>query len=530
MGFAAYLYLLCTHPNEFRSLIQYKLWHEAKRDITAQREHETSGWDRESMRKCWEFLDMTSRSFAAVIKELEGDMARMVCMFYLVLRGLDTIEDDMTIPDDKKQVLLRSFHEKLSTPGWTFTESGPNEKDRQLLVEFDHVITEMGHLKPEYREIITDICQKMQTGMADYAQRAALVQSHDPQSGLPKPSPYLENVAEYDLYCHYVAGLVGEGLSRLFAASGKEVAWLGEQLTLSNSMGLLLQKTNILRDLREDVDQGRYFWPREFWGIHQGGEKSRPPGKGEWFGFATPEDLVRAVGPAGPVNPTGDNTPADRAMFALSAMTLDALRHATDALDYLALLKNQSVFNFCAIPAVMALATLEVCFMNPDVFRKNVKIRKGQAVQLIMKSTNPRDVAYMFRDFARGIHAKTSPADPNFLRIGIACGRIEAWAEHHYPSFITISQSQAQPGSTSVEMSTTDARMRIVKRDQLRESRLKAEADAKRRRDAGLPEQAHIDQEGLPWALILAVAGFFLLVCALAGGIVMGTIWWFGDA
>ncbi|KAG8696594.1 bifunctional farnesyl-diphosphate farnesyltransferase/squalene synthase, partial [Ceratobasidium sp. 423] len=357
MGFAAYLYLLCTHPNEFRSLIQYKLWHEAKRDITAQREHETSGWDRESMRRCWEFLDMTSRSFAAVIKELEGDMARMVCMFYLVLRGLDTIEDDMTIPDEKKQVLLRSFHEKLSTPGWTFKESGPDEKDRQLLVEFDQVVTEMGFLKPEYREIITDICQKMQTGMADYAHRAALVQSYDSNSGLPKPSPYLENIAEYDLYCHYVAGLVGEGLSRLFAASGKEVTWLGEQLTLSNSMGLLLQKTNILRDLREDVDQGRYFWPREFWGVHAS-EKGSPQ-KGSWFGFSKPEDLVRAVGPVGPVNPTGDNTPADMAMFTLSAMTLDALRHATDALDYLALLKNQSVFNFCAIPAVMALATLE---------------------------------------------------------------------------------------------------------------------------------------------------------------------------
>lgn len=88
MGLAAYLYLLCTHPNEFRSLVQYKIWHEAKRDITAQREHETSGWDRESMRRCWDFLDMTSRSFAAVIKELEGDMARMVRVFLFVFSWL----------------------------------------------------------------------------------------------------------------------------------------------------------------------------------------------------------------------------------------------------------------------------------------------------------------------------------------------------------------------------------------------------------------------------------------------------------
>ena len=49
-----------------------------KRDITAKSEHATSGWDRKSMRRCWEFLDMTSRSFAAVIKELDGDLARVV--------------------------------------------------------------------------------------------------------------------------------------------------------------------------------------------------------------------------------------------------------------------------------------------------------------------------------------------------------------------------------------------------------------------------------------------------------------------
>ena len=73
--------LLFTHPNEFRSLIQYWLSHEPKRDITALSEHGTSGYDRKTMKRCWEFLDQTSRSFAAVIKELEGDLARVVRHF-----------------------------------------------------------------------------------------------------------------------------------------------------------------------------------------------------------------------------------------------------------------------------------------------------------------------------------------------------------------------------------------------------------------------------------------------------------------
>lgn len=78
MGAASLLTLLLTHPFEFRTLLQYKLWHEPKRDITEPSEFATSGWDRPSMRRCWEFLDETSRSFSGVIKELEGDLARVV--------------------------------------------------------------------------------------------------------------------------------------------------------------------------------------------------------------------------------------------------------------------------------------------------------------------------------------------------------------------------------------------------------------------------------------------------------------------
>src|SRR5258707_8609752 len=123
------------------------------------------------------------------------------------------------------------------------------------------------------REVITDICLKMETGMADFAHRAATSIT----------APYLTSIEEYDLYCHYVAGLVGEGLSRLFAATKKERPWIADQLVLSNSMGLLLQKTNILRDFREDCDEGRYFWPREIWGV---------------YGLSKPEEMTATGGRA----------------------------------------------------------------------------------------------------------------------------------------------------------------------------------------------------------------------------------------
>lgn len=189
--------------------------------------------------------------------------------------------------------------------------------------------------------------------MADFAHRAAT----------SRTTPYLTSIEEYNLYCHYVAGLVGEGLSRLFAATEKERPWIANQLVLSNSMGLLLQKTNILRDWREDVDERRYFWPQEIWGA---------------YGFATPEDMIP--------RPDDSEDVRQRRLWALSKMTVNALGHCVDALDYLVLLKNQSVFNFCAIPATMAIATLELCFMNPSVFERNIKIRKSEAVEVSLPS------------------------------------------------------------------------------------------------------------------------------------------------
>lgn len=420
-----------------------------------------------------------------VIKELDGDLARVICLFYLVLRGLDTVEDDMTLSDEIKQPVLRTFHQKLSVEGWTFDGCGPGEKDRQLLVEFDCVVAEMGRLDPLCRQVITDITHKMETGMADFAHRAAL----------SKTSPYLSTISEFDLYCHYVAGLVGEGLSGLFAATGKEAPWIADQLVLSNSMGLLLQKTNILRDFREDCEQGRYFWPAEIWGR---------------YGFARPEDLY-AVGNE------------ERALWALSEMTLNAMSHCVDALDYLILLKNQSVFNFCAIPAAMAIATLELCFMNPLVFQRNIKIRRAEAVRLIIKSTNPREVAHIFRSYSRRIHAKAVPSDPNYLGICAMWGKIETWAEHHFPSFVSLTHETSRPS-----YNPADPRSRIV--DRYRDLQV---SEAKRARgedvdvDASMPKSVRRGERPVPWQLYAFVLGMTLFLFVAAGVSVWGMLWLF---
>jgi len=335
------------------------------------------------LRRCFDFLDMTSRSFSAVIQELCPELCVPVSLFYLILRGLDTIEDDMTIPFAAKEPLLRDFDKVLEQEGWTFNGNGPNEKDRPLLVEFNVVISEFAKISKVHREIIKDITRKMGNGMADYA--------GDEEHNING----VKTVADYDLYCHYVAGLVGEGLTRLFVASDKANPVLLEKGNLSNSMGLFLQKTNIIRDYREDLDDGRAFWPKEIWSRHL--EK--------FSDFAKPEN-------------------EEAALNCIGEMVLDALRHADECLFYLAGIKERSVFNFAAIPQVMAIATLALVFRNKDVFQKNVKITKGEACQLMLEVGNLRSVCDIFKKYLRVIHQKNTPKDPNFLKISVACARV----------------------------------------------------------------------------------------------------------
>ena len=68
-------------------------------------------------------------------------------------------------------------------------------------------------------------------------------------------------------------------------------------------------------------------------------------------------------------------------------MTLVTLVHAVDCLIYLSVLRDQSVFNFCAIPQVMAIATLALVYRNPAVFQRNIKIRRGESCQVFSPQT-----------------------------------------------------------------------------------------------------------------------------------------------
>ena len=74
----------------------------------------------------------------------------------------------------------------------------------------------------------------------------------------------LKNQEELDLYCYYVAGVVGVMLTKLFLEYGKE--W-NEQTkhgmeTLAISFGQGLQMTNIIKDFWIDKNRGACWLPQ----------------------------------------------------------------------------------------------------------------------------------------------------------------------------------------------------------------------------------------------------------------------------
>ena len=290
-----------------------------------------------------------------------------VCVFYLVLRGLDSVEDDLSYPANHRIALLRDFYAKSFDPEWNITGVGDSEDYRFLLANYDKVTRTLQNLDSRYQTGIQDICRKMGRGMADMSE-SRIVTSED-----------------YDRYCHYVAGLVGIGLSGIFAQSGFERAGLADRWDLANSMGLFLQKTNIIRDYFEDLNLERQFWPQEIWGLYA-------------------DDL-------------GDFLfqPAFRSSLGcLNHLITDALRHVPDCLEYLSQLEDPDVLRFCAIPQTMAIATLSRLYENPAVFTGKVKISKAQAAWLMIETKGIEDICQQFNHFTGKIKAKLNPVDPNY--------------------------------------------------------------------------------------------------------------------
>ncbi|CAI9578619.1 unnamed protein product [Staurois parvus] len=308
----------------------------------------------ESLQTCYKYLTETGRSYAPITQALEGELRHIFCIFYLVVKAMDTVEDDMTISMETKIQILKNFHNLLYQPDWKFMDS--KKKTCQVLEDFPTISWEFRNLAVVYQEVIVKAVREVAVGMMEYLQKQ------------------VESVQDWDKYCDYVAASLTRGLSVIFCVTGLEDPVVGEDKRLSSSFGLFMQKTNIIRDFLEDLLNGQEFWPKEVWSKY--GKKLSD--------FTKPENIVPAV-------------------QCLNELITNALKHVPDLLLYLSQLRNQRVFKFCSAPLMMAIATLATCYNNQQVFKGVVKIRRGQAVTLMMDSTDMQAVRAITYQYAEEV-------------------------------------------------------------------------------------------------------------------------------
>lgn len=212
-------------------------------------------------------------------------------------------------------------------------------------------------------------------------------------------------------------------------------------------MGMFLQKTNIIRDYLEDYVDGRAFWPQSVWRIYSPTDDLgyfTNVGNGKKVTNRTMKKNTSGNGHDNDDDPVPDpNDVSINALKCLNELITDALEHVPDCITYLNQLQCKEIFRFCAIPQVMAIATLAKCYHNVNVFTGVVKIRKGLSCRLILYDTHDIEgVCAIFHTYANTIlrkaydNRKAGFMDPTYERTIHLCDSIRELTKDHFKAKI----------------------------------------------------------------------------------------------
>lgn len=352
---------------------------------------------------CNDIMGRTSPWLAAVVRQLPNGMCLDACIYFLVLRALETLEATETLhggDEEKRRDELRGFADNRLMDIACCIRGVGDGADRSLLLKLGSVTRIFRTLPSKSRAIIADIVKRLGASMADRV-------GTDLRQGTA-------DLASYERHCHISAGLACEGFARLAVSRGLEediILGRGEKcwdfvpespmtesspksdasthsLALVNSVALFLKKTEIIRDYLKEYVAGRCPWPQDVWKKHattgELGEFARPTAHGAG-------KRLRASGEGAHIVGKGVGT---QAIACLNEMVGDALLLVVDCIDFLNRIDNMAVYRFWAIPFLLSLATLTDCFDNPLVFTGSVQVRRGLQARLVIAAADGCDAVH----------------------------------------------------------------------------------------------------------------------------------------
>jgi len=204
-----------------------------------------------------EMLEGVSRTFALTIPQLPTELCRVVSNAYLLCRIVDTIEDEPVLSGAQKNSFCQQFlktlnvvrnAEPFSRQLSASLSSQTPHAEHELIRNVPRVIRITRGFSEPQREALQRCVRTMAKGMGQF-------QSRGEKHGL-------QSLEDLDQYCYYVAGVVGQMLTRLFCLHSPEIAKNHDALmALAVSFGQGLQMTNILKDVWEDYQRGACWLP-----------------------------------------------------------------------------------------------------------------------------------------------------------------------------------------------------------------------------------------------------------------------------
>lgn len=182
---------------------------------------------RAAYRECERITRQQAKNFSYGIALLPADKRRALSAVYAFARRVDDIGDGSMPAGDKITALERARAEIISLQGDEYAGTDP------VLIALRDAASRFGIPLGAFSELI-DGCQADVRG-ASY-----------------------QTFGELERYCRCVAGSIGRLSLGVFGSSDPATAG-----PLADSLGIAFQLTNIMRDIREDLGNGRVYLPAE---------------------------------------------------------------------------------------------------------------------------------------------------------------------------------------------------------------------------------------------------------------------------
>lgn len=330
-------------------------------------------------------LASVSRSFYLSIRILPRRLRSPIGLAYLLARASDTIADSSGVPAALRLQHLAAFERMIRTgrtDGLSELQHDihtDHPGETTLLCNLDRCLQWLGQVENKDRGEIVDVLHKIIRGQTLDLERF----------GGDEPIIALQSAEELDEYTYLVAGCVGEFWTRLCLNHLPQSAVLGlaELRRLGAEFGKGLQLVNILRDLPEDLRNGRCYLP---------------------------EPELRAVG----TSPTPLIDAPMKAQPVFDRWHAQAIVQLEHGYEYIAALRSARLRIACFLPWYLGLRTLHL-LGQPGALEQAEKIKVSRrTVRLafayaLASAFSERALEWVHRRAMQALGVEVTPSEEN---------------------------------------------------------------------------------------------------------------------